>query len=247
MTKIEFKDYSATYKKDSKLILDNVSLTIEPGQMIAIIGKSGAGKTTIFNAILKQLETKNGSLLINDTNIDDYTKKEWKNQLLNTGYLSQEPNLIDYLNVYENILHFYPKYKNAFLSFFKLLSKKQKEEIFLVLDKLNLLNKAYTKISELSGGQKQRVEIAKLLLKNVKLILADEPTSNLDIKTSKDIMSLLKEINKDFKTTVLVNIHDLNIIQKFFDTYIFIKEGKILKIGNPKSLSQKQIEKLYES
>ncbi|AZZ65458.1 ATP-binding cassette domain-containing protein [Metamycoplasma phocicerebrale] len=247
MTKIDFNNYTAKYKKDNKTILDNINISISKGEMIAIIGKSGAGKTTIFNALLKQLEIVDGSLLINDKNIKDYSKKQWKNIIKKVGYLSQEPNLIEHLNVYENILHFYPKYTNPFFAFLKILRKNQKEEIFNLLEELDLLNKAYTRVSELSGGQKHRVEIAKLLLKDVNLILADEPTSNLDIKTAKDIMSLIKEINWKHKTTILVNIHDLNIIRLFFDRYIFIKDGKLLKSGNPKNLTQKQIEKLYES
>ncbi|SYV89601.1 ABC transporter ATP-binding protein [Metamycoplasma alkalescens] len=154
--------------------------------------------------------------------------------------------MINHLNVYENILHFYLNYKNKFCAFFKILTKKQKQEIYDVLSSLDILDKIYTKISDLSGGQKQRVAIAKLLLKNVDIILADEPTSSLDIKTSKDIMNILKKINKEYQTTILINIHDLNIVQTFFDQYCFIKNGELIQVGNPKNLSQKEIEKLYE-
>ncbi|SGA02495.1 peptide ABC transporter ATP-binding protein [Mycoplasmopsis arginini] len=155
--------------------------------------------------------------------------------------------MIEDLNIYENILHFYPSYKNKLFAFFKILTKKQKIEIFEVLESLNILDKVFTKVSDLSGGQKHRVEIAKLLLKKVEIILADEPTASLDIKTSKDIMNILKSINKNYETTILVNIHDLNIIQRFFTKYIFIKNGELVQIGNPKDLTKKEMEKLYES
>lgn len=246
MKKIEFNNYSASYKKDKVNILNNINLEINKGEMIAIIGKSGVGKTTIFNALLKQLDTKSGYLNIDDNNIDSINKKQWKKVVRKIGYLSQETNLIDSLNIYENILHFYPKYKNKFFSFFKIITKQQKQEILETLDNLDIVDKIFTKISDLSGGQKHRVEIAKLLLKKVEIILADEPTSSLDVKTSKDIMNILKNINKKYNTTVLVNIHDLSIIQKFFDKYIFIKNGTIFQIGNPKDLSKKEMEKLYE-
>ncbi|ENY69159.1 Alkylphosphonate ABC transporter, ATP-binding protein [Metamycoplasma auris 15026] len=246
MQNIHFKNYSASYFKDKNAVLKDISLDIKKGQMIAFIGKSGAGKTTIFNALLKQLETKSGHLCINNKNIDKIKKREWKKIIQKVGYLSQETNLIEHLNVYENILHFYPKYKNKFFSFFHILTKKQKNEVFKILENLGILDKIYTRVSDLSGGQKQRVEIAKLLLKEVDIILADEPTSSLDIKTSKEIMGLLDEINKKYQTTILINIHDLNIMQSFFNKYCFIKDGCLIKSGNPKNLSQKEIEDLYK-
>ncbi|ENY53948.1 ATP-binding cassette domain-containing protein [Metamycoplasma alkalescens] len=246
MQSIKFKNYFASYQKEKNNVLKNITLEINRGEMIAIIGKSGSGKTTLFNALLKQLKTRSGNLFINDKNIDLIKKKEWKKIINKVGYLSQETNLINHLNVYENILHFYLNYKNKFCAFFKILTKKQKQEIYDVLSSLDILDKIYTKISDLSGGQKQRVAIAKLLLKNVDIILADEPTSSLDIKTSKDIMNILKKINKEYQTTILINIHDLNIVQTFFDQYCFIKNGELIQVGNPKNLSQKEIEKLYE-
>lgn len=247
MKNIDFVNYSGSYQKDKKLVLKELNLSIKKGEMIAIIGKSGAGKTTIFNAILKQLQTKSGNIFIKESDIDKLTNKQWKNIVKKIGYLSQETNLIEDLNIYENILHFYPSYKNKFFAFFKILTKKQKTEIFEVLESLNILDKVFTKVSDLSGGQKHRVEIAKLLLKKVEIILADEPTASLDIKTSKDIMNILKSINKNYETTILVNIHDLNIIQRFFTKYIFIKNGELVQIGNPKDLTKKEMEKLYES
>ncbi|WP_369991397.1 ATP-binding cassette domain-containing protein [Mycoplasmopsis arginini] len=247
MKNIDFVNYSGSYQKDKKLVLKELNLSIKKGEMIAIIGKSGAGKTTIFNAILKQLQTKSGNIFIKEFDIDKLTNKQWKNIVKKIGYLSQETNLIEDLNIYENILHFYPSYKNKLFAFFKILTKKQKTEIFEVLESLNILDKVFTKVSDLSGGQKHRVEIAKLLLKKVEIILADEPTASLDIKTSKDIMNILKSINKNYETTILVNIHDLNIIQRFFTKYIFIKNGELVQIGNPKDLTKKEMEKLYES
>ncbi|PZV99962.1 ATP-binding cassette domain-containing protein [Metamycoplasma auris] len=246
MHNIYFKNYSASYFKDKNEVLKCINLEIKKGQMIAFIGKSGAGKTTIFNALLKQLQTKSGHLCINNKDIDRIKKKEWKKIIKKVGYLSQETNLIEHLNVYENILHFYPKYKNKFFSFFHILTRNQKKEIYQILENLGILDKIYTRISDLSGGQKQRVEIAKLLLKEVDIILADEPTSSLDIKTAKEIMSILEQINKNYQTTILINIHDLNMIQSFFNKYCFIKEGKLIESGNPKTLTQKEIEDLYK-
>ncbi|WP_245979622.1 ATP-binding cassette domain-containing protein [Mycoplasma struthionis] len=190
---IQFKNYFAKYeKKDQNLVLENINFLIPQGSMVAIIGPSGAGKSTIFNAILDQLEIQSGVLEIDNKNLKDLSKKEHKKLLTKIGYLGQEPNLIEDLNVYENILHLYSQYKNFIFTFFKILTKKQKLEVFSVLEKLGILDKAFIRVSELSGGQKQRVEIAKLLLQKSELILADEPTSSLDILNAKEVINLLK-------------------------------------------------------
>ncbi|MGX9339770.1 phosphonate ABC transporter ATP-binding protein [Mycoplasma sp. 527] len=247
MKKIQFEHYYAAYPRSRMNILNDINLLINQGEMIAIIGRSGSGKTTLFNAILKQLKTSQGKLFINEYDIENISKRQWKKIVKRVGYLSQETNLIESLNVYENILHFYSKYKNVLFSLLKIITKSQKQEIYNVLDSLGILDKIFTKISDLSGGQKQRVEIAKILLRDVDIILADEPTSSLDIKTSKDIMSILKNINMKYNTTVLVNIHDLNVLRNNFSKYIFINNGQIIKNGDLYNLSEKELEQLYES
>lgn len=243
--KIEFKNYCAKYKK-SDVILHNFSLCINSGEMIAIIGKSGAGKSTFFNAILNALKITSGSLFINDKDINHYSKKEKKKMLKKIGFLSQENFLLEDENVYESILRTYSKYKNWFYELFKIINKKQQIEIFNVLDELDIFDKSFSVIKSLSSGQKQRVEIAKLLLKNVDLILADEPTSNLDINTSNDVIEILKNINKEKKTTILVNIHNIDLAKKHFQKYIAIKNGNIVSIGNICDLTNDNINFIYD-
>ncbi|TPR54683.1 phosphonate ABC transporter ATP-binding protein [Metamycoplasma neophronis] len=247
MTKIEFKNYTASYKKNNDIVLDNLNLTIAKGEMVAIIGKSGAGKSTIFNALLNQLNIVAGELIFNDKSVLSMKKNEWKKQLRKIGFLSQMPNLIDDLNVYDNILHFYTKYKNFLYSWLHILTKKQKEEIYKTLERLGIFDKSFTLVSELSGGQKQRIEIAKLLLQNVSLILADEPTSNLDIVNSEEVMSILKNINENMHVTVLVNIHDLTLVKKFFKKFVYIKNGKIEKSGSTSNLTEYELKQIYQN
>ncbi|WP_369085750.1 phosphonate ABC transporter ATP-binding protein [Metamycoplasma spumans] len=246
MNQLEFKNVFATYKKNHDLVLQDVSFKIKKGEMVAIIGKSGAGKSTIFNAILKQLKITSGDIFLNGSSYKKMTNKQWKKELANIGFLSQQPNLIEDLNVYENILHFYTKYKNFIYSWVKILTKNQKHEIYQTLDKLGIFDKSFTRVSELSGGQKQRVEIAKLLLQDVSIILADEPTSNLDIINAEEVLSLLIKIQKENQTTILVNIHDLSLIKKFFKKYIYVENGKILNIGDTDLLTENDLKKIYQ-
>ncbi|MDC8927065.1 ATP-binding cassette domain-containing protein [Metamycoplasma hyosynoviae] len=243
---IKLQNLTASYRNNKKVnIINNVSFSISSGQKIAIIGKSGAGKTSIFNAIINQLFVSEGSVYIDDKKINELSHKEMKKFLKSIGFLSQETFLLDFENVYESILRTYTKYKNFFYDFFYILTKSQKQEIYETLESLGLFDKAFTRIDQLSGGQKQRVEIAKLLLKDIKLILADEPTTSLDIKTSNDVLSLIKELSQNKNITVIANIHDIELAKKYFDKIIGLKKGEVLFYKVPSDITSEDIEKLY--
>lgn len=220
----------------NEMLYSNLSLTIKKGKLIAIIGKSGSGKTTLFRVITRNLIPSSGSVKIFDKNIYDTGKKEWNNKIKKIGILTQKTNLIYSKNVFENVKNGVINYHNFFYSLFMMITKTQKIKIFEILDQLGILDKSFFLVSSLSGGQQQRVEIAKLLIKNVDLILADEPTSNLDYHTSLEVIDLLVKLNKEFGKTVLVNIHDLNLAIEKFDEVVVLKEGRIILHDEVKNL-----------
>ena len=221
---IEINNVNLSYEKNIN-ILENLNLKIPKNSMVAIIGKSGVGKTTLFNSLLNDLKIQNGEIKIFGKNIKSLTKKEWKNIINNIGFLSQKNNLIEFENVFSNIKKTFSNYKNWFYRLFEILTKKQKEDIFEKLNELNILDKLFTRIDQLSGGQQKKVEIAKLLCKKVEIILADEPTSNLDYQSSKIIFETLKNINLKYKTSVLVITHNLDFLKKYFDYIIFVDKN----------------------
>ncbi|AWX42947.1 ABC transporter ATP-binding protein [Metamycoplasma cloacale] len=233
---IEIKNVTASYATEEQPILSDLNLDINSGEMVAIIGKSGAGKTSFFNLLLNQLKIKQGELFLFNKNIVNIKKREYKKILKNVGFLTQEANLIPLLNVFENISHAFSHYKTKLHAWFNWLTADQKIEIMNTLESLNLFSKTYTQVSQLSGGEKQRVEIAKLILQKASLILADEPTANLDIENSKEVINLLKDIKKKYQTTILVNIHDLSLIKNNFDRVFFVKNQTIKEVSDLENL-----------
>lgn len=173
-------------------------------------------------------------------------KKQKKSIMSRIGFLTQKPNLINTENVYNNITRSISQYKNWFYKLFSFITKEQKINIFTKLDELGILDKAFYKVSDLSGGQQQRVEIAKLLVKNVDLILADEPTSNLDRLTSLEVLSLLREIANQGKT-IIVNIHDLSLVKENFDRVIAIKNKTIVFDKKTKDIEQWELNSIIET
>lgn len=224
---IEIKNVDLTYSQNSETILKNINFSINKGEMVAIIGPSGAGKSTLFKALVDAIKPIAGDVCIFDQKYSKMSKKERKNTITKIGFLTQKPNLILTDNVYENVQRSFINYNNVIMKFLSILTKSQKYKIFKTLDDLNILDKAFYRVSDLSGGQQQRVEIAKLLVRDVELVLADEPTSSLDAHTAQEVIDLLKELKQKGKT-ILVNIHDLNLIKKNFDRVIAINNHSIV-------------------
>lgn len=220
---IELKDVSKTYSLGKTFVraLKNVTLSVERGAFMAITGPSGSGKTTLLNLIGCLDRPDEGSVSINGIDILKLSNKVLpKIRLEKIGFIFQSFNLVPILNVYENVE--YP------LVFSNLIRKGRRERIFELLEAVGLTNFYRRFPNELSGGEMQRVAIARALATNPKIILADEPTGNLDSETGKQIIELMKEMNKKQGTTFLFSTHDSEIM-KAADQIVKLHDGKILK------------------
>ena len=218
---IRFENVSKEYrskKGGSTKALTDININLNNKGLIFIIGKSGSGKSTLLN-ILGGLDSKtNGKIYIDNKDIDSFKEKDF-DSYRNTyiGFIFQDFNLLEEYNVFDNVM----------LSA-KLQKKKvNNEEILNLLDRLGLKGLEYRNINELSGGQKQRVGIARALIKNPKIILADEPTGNLDSISSKETFKLLKEISKE-KLVVVVS-HDLENANTYADKILELQDGKAIR------------------
>ena len=240
MNLIELKDISKNYKMDKVIVkaVDKASFSIKKGEFAAISGSSGSGKSTILNIIgLIDLPTS-GSLLLNGNDIYAQTKLSADTKLSavldkkltvlrrkNLGFIFQTFNLIPVLNVRENV-ELPLTLGSSFAT--ETMGKKELDEwIDFLIETVGLSAWKNHKPSELSGGQRQRVAIARALATKSPVILADEPTANLDSKNGDQILELMKTLNKELETTFIFSTHDAKIVN-MADHVIKISDGKII-------------------
>lgn len=207
------------YKKNKVDVLKNISFSIKEGSFVVIMGTSGSGKTTLLNCISGIEMIDSGEILYEDKDISKLNSEQRKIfRRSSVGMVFQSFELLPILNVRENIL--LP---------IKLNHLKLNEDYFNEIVKtLRIEDKLKNRISELSGGQQQRVAIARALITKPKLICADEPTGNLDRKNTIEVMNLLKKINTEMNTTILMITHD-NQVAEYGDKIITIDDGRIEK------------------
>ena len=238
---LEINNLKKTFENGSPA-LKGVDLKINKGEFVSILGPSGSGKTTLLRTI-NGLETSSGGEIyfdnkeVNNNNISEVQKK--------TGMIFQEFNLVNNLSAINNVLTGLLNSSNKFLSLFYLFSKKQKIEALRSLETVGLLEKSYSRSDELSGGQRQRVGIARAIIKKPLLLLADEPVASLDPKSSNIILSLLKKINQEFGTTILCNLHQVDLAKKYSDRVIGLVDGKIIFDEKSNNINEAYLKKIY--
>ncbi|MEO5942323.1 MAG: ATP-binding cassette domain-containing protein [Ferruginibacter sp.] len=192
----------------SSLVLSDVNISVDKGEFVYLVGKTGTGKSSLLKTMYGDLELREGEGWVAGHNLKELTWKTVPFLRRNLGVVFQDFQLLTDRNVNDN-LKFVLKatgWKDE---------KLMDEKIADVLDKVNLKTKGFKMPFELSGGEQQRIDVARALLNSPKLILADEPTGNLDPETSDDIMQLLFQICKDYSTTIVMATHDYVVINKF--------------------------------
>ena len=238
---LEINDLKKTFDNGTPA-LKGINLKVHKGEFVSILGPSGSGKTTLLRSI-NGLETASGGeiyfdhKIVNNNTISDVQKK--------TGMIFQEFNLVNNLSAINNVLTGLLNSSNKFLSLFYLFSKNQKIKALRSLETVGLLEKSYSRSDELSGGQRQRIGIARAIIKKPLLLLADEPVASLDPKAANLILSLLKRINQDFGTTILCNLHQVDLAKKYSDRIVGLKDGKIIFDENSSKINTSNLEKIY--
>ncbi|MBR3257108.1 cell division ATP-binding protein FtsE [Candidatus Saccharibacteria bacterium] len=207
------------YSGDEKPALDDVSLHIEPNDFVFLVGKSGAGKSTLIKMITKEESPSSGKIVVGGIDLDYVKRRHIPHYRRRLGVVFQDFKLLPRRTVYENV---------AFaLEIAGMSTRDIKHTVPKVLELVGLLEQANKFPSQLAGGQQQRVSIARSVARQPKILIADEPTANLDKTTSTEIINLLQRIN-DLGTTVLVTTHNENIVNNLGKRVVTLKGGRIV-------------------
>ena len=221
MAEVIIELHNVNIYQGSNLVLQDVNLTVNKGEFVYLVGKTGTGKSSLLKTLYGELPLTEGEGTIAGFNLRDMDWKKVPYLRRNLGVVFQDFQLLTDRNVNENL-------KFVLKATGWTDEKLMDEKIMDVLDKVGLKVKGFKMHFELSGGEQQRIDIARALLNSPKLILADEPTGNLDPETSDEIMSLLFSISKDYNTTVLMASHDYIVVQKFPARMIRTERGKVI-------------------
>ena len=219
---ISFYEVSKTFKvgEENFTALRDINLQIKTGSFMSFVGPSGSGKTTLLNLIGSLDVPTSGDIFFKDIKLSSLSRNKMaKYRRENIGFIFQTYNLLPVYSVYENIL--LPLLLNG------LKENTVRERVIDIVSKVGLLDQIKKKPSQLSGGQCQRVAIARALVKDPLLILADEPTANLDSKNSLQILELMQNLNQQYKAAVVFSTHDEKVT-RYIDREIGLEDGKII-------------------
>lgn len=216
---IEFRNVTKEYPGGT-FALDGVDFFIDKGEFVFILGHSGAGKSTLLKLMLREEEATEGTITIADYNLRKIRRRKIPYLRRELGVVFQDFRLIPTMTAYENVA-FAMRVTNV-------SAREIRRRVPYILKLVGLEDKSQVYPEQLSGGEQQRVALARALVHNPKIILADEPTGNIDPKLSLEIIELLKEINK-LGTTVVVVTHDIAIVNRFKERTIILRNGRVLR------------------
>ncbi len=225
--------------------LEDVSFEVPDGQFLVIIGLSGSGKSTLLRCINRLIEPTAGRIEWNGVDITDATDEELRLIRRRIGMIFQQFNLVRRAPVLTNVLAGRLGYTNPLLSFINHFPAADKQKALEKLARVGIREKAYVRADQLSGGQQQRVGIARALMQEPELMLADEPVASLDPATSHSVMKYLELLNKDDGITILCSLHFLSLARTYADRIIALKDGRMEFDGDPDDIDEKRFKDIY--
>ncbi len=225
--------------------VDNVTLDIDPGQFVGVIGRSGAGKSTMLRLINRLIDPTAGSVSFDGVEVTALRGRALRNWRRDCAMIFQQFNLVDRLDVLTNVL-IGRLAEHGFLSSMAMrFTDEERAMAIEALDRLDLVPQALQRAGTLSGGQQQRVAIAKALVQQPKVMLADEPIASLDPANATLVMDGLKRINQEDGLTVLVNLHTLDTARAYCDRIVAMRAGRVMFDGTPTQLTDDVVRDIY--
>lgn len=243
---IQLRDVRKVYDNGT-VGLKDINLTINKGEFIVVVGLSGAGKSTLLRSINRLQDITSGDIIIDGKSITNAKGKELRLIRRDIGMIFQSFNLVKRSSVLRNVLSgrisYYPTWKSSL----NLFTKEDKQKAYEALQRVDLADKVYTRADKLSGGQQQRVAIARVLMQNPKIILADEPTASLDPRTSEHVMTDLKMLNEEYGMTVIANLHSVDLARKYGSRVIGVRQGEIVYDGKMEDTPESVFDNIYDN
>ena len=256
MSILEIKDLHQSYGATTP-VLRAISLRIEQGEFVGIIGLSGSGKSTLLRCINRLIDASSGAIMVprsligggsNNGRADVLKLARPELRLLRRkiGMVFQQFNIAKRLSVIENVLSGGLGYQPALRSTLRIFSAEEQRQALTNLKRVGLLDHAYKRADELSGGEQQRVAIARTLMQQPAIILADEPVSSLDPKLSRVVLDILKRVCKEDGITALVSLHTLELTREYADRVIGLKQGQVFFDGPVRDLTEAIVDSVYQ-
>jgi phosphonate transport system ATP-binding protein len=231
--------------ENGTVALEDVSFEVPDGQYLAVIGLSGSGKSTLLRCINRLIEPTEGRILWNGEDITSASQEDLRRFRRRVGMVFQHFNLVHRSRVITNVLAGRLGYTNPAMALVNRFSRQDMRKALAQLERVGLQEKAYSRADELSGGQQQRVGIARALMQDPEMILADEPVASLDPVLAHSIMRYLEVINQEDGVTVLCSLHFLDLVHKYADRAIALNEGRLVFDGDPDDIDDERFKEIY--
>lgn len=241
---LKIKNLTKVYE-DGTVALKDVSFEVPAGQFVAIIGLSGSGKSTLLRCINRLIEPTSGEIWWNDVQLSHITGEELRRVRRRIGMIFQHFNLVERSSVLRNVLSGRLGYVNPIASVFGRFPEADMQRAYASLNRVGIRDKATNRADELSGGQRQRVGIARALMQEPEMILADEPVASLDPALAHSIMRHLQMINQEDNIMVLCSLHFLDLVQQYSTRAIALNEGRLVFDGMPNEIDDDKFIDIY--
>lgn len=242
---LKIQNLTKIYKPANVKALDNVSFELPKGQFLAVIGLSGSGKSTLLRCINRLVEPTSGTILLDDQDVTAANAEELRRIRRKIGMVFQHFNLVHRSSVLTNVLAGRLGYVNPAWSLINRFPKEDIAKAKQQLERVGIGDKAYARADALSGGQQQRVGIARALMQDPEIILADEPVASLDPVLAHSIMQYLEKINSEDGVTVICSLHFLDLVHRYAHRAIALNAGRVVFDGPPKEIDDARFKEIY--